>query len=343
MEIIIALIIIAILIVAHEFGHFVMARRVGVPVHEFSLGMGYKLYSFEKNGTEFSFRLIPLGGYVLMAGMDPSDQEAKDGYAFRTPWEKVKVSLAGPLMNIILALVIYILSYSLIGIGIPMEEAVMGEIIPDMPAAAAGIQEGDRVLAVAGAPVDTWEEFTAALQLQPLDQPLTLEIQRNGYTFLTELTPTLNEDTGRAMIGVYNALSYERQGVFTAVKYGFIQTWELTKLLVLAIIGLFSTGVSADDFAGPVGIVSMVSDATSGGFAYLLAFTAFLSINLGIMNMLPIPALDGSRVLLATVEAVRRKPLDPAREGILNFMGFLFLLVVIIMITYNDIARLFGK
>ncbi|MDO4539989.1 MAG: RIP metalloprotease RseP [Syntrophomonadaceae bacterium] len=338
MTIIIALIIIAVLIVAHEFGHFLAARHVGVPVLEFSLGMGYKLYSFEKNGTEFSFRLIPLGGYVMMAGMDPND-DAQDGLTHRTPWEKIKISVAGPLMNVLVALVIYILSYSLMGIAIPSEEALLGEIIPDMPAAA-GLKEGDRVTAVAGVEVDGWEEFTAALQSHPLGEAITLELWRNGYSITAQLTPVIDEASGRAMIGVYNSVVYERQGIFTAIKYGFIQTWELTKLLVIALIGLFSTGVSVDDFAGPVGITSMVSRAASGGFADLMAFTAFLSVNLGIMNMLPIPALDGSRVLLAGVEAVRRRPLDPEKEGILNLLGFLFLIIVVIMITYNDIARL---
>ena len=342
MTIITALIILAILILVHEFGHFLACRWVGVPVYEFSLGMGYKLYSFEKNGTEFSFRLIPLGGYVMMAGMDPSDQDRADGYAHRSPWEKMKVSLAGPLMNVVLALAIFIFSYSVIGIGVPDGTATLGEIMPSMPAAEAGLEKGDLVLNVAGIEVENWEEFTAAVQVQAIGEYFSITVERAGQELTVEIQSKLSESSGTAVIGVYSNLRYERQGVAAAVKYGFEQTWYLTKMLVGALANLFSTGVSVDDFAGPVGITSMVSEAASGGVYHLLAFTAFLSINLGIMNMLPIPALDGSRVILALVEAIRRKPLASEKEGILNFLGFVFLIVVVIMVTYNDIARLIG-
>lgn len=340
MTIVLALIIIAVLILVHEWGHFVAARRIGITVYEFSLGFGTKLFSKKKDGVEYSLRLIPLGGYVRMAGEEPGDAEDPNGFDKRTPLEKMIVSFAGPFMNFVLAVLIFILIFAVIGVAQPVDKAIIGEVIKDKPAYQAGLQKGDKILAVNQQEISSWEDFVGVIQDEPAHQPMLVTIERAGKTSELTVIPTVNESTGKSILGVYSQIRYERLGIFNAIKMGFVQTYQMTVLLLQGLGMLISGGASASDLAGPVGITSMVGEAARGGIVYLLSFTAFLSINLGILNMLPIPALDGSRFVFAIVEAIRRKPMDPEKEGFIHWMGFLFLMGLIVLATYNDIVRL---
>lgn len=340
MAIIIALIIIAVLILVHEWGHFIAARRVGIPVHEFSLGFGYLLFSTTRDGTQYSLRLIPLGGYVRMAGEEPGDTENPEGFNTRTPLEKMRVAFAGPVMNFVLAIIIFIITFAVIGVTKPIDEAVIGEVIKDKPAYTAGLKSGDKILAINGQDVASWNEFMTIIQKSPTNKPLQLKISRGEQTKIMVMTPVLNESTGKPIIGVVNKYTFERVGVITAVKMGFVQTYQLTVALLSGLGMLFTGAASTADLAGPVGITNMIGDAARGGMVYLLSFTAFLSINLGILNLLPIPALDGSRIVFAMVEAIRRKPMDPEKEGFIHWIGFMFLMLLIVVVTYNDILRL---
>lgn len=336
-SIVIALIIIAILIFVHELGHFIAARRVGIPVHEFSLGFGYRLLGTKRGETEYSLRLIPLGGYVRMAGEEPGDMENPLGFNTRTPLDKIRVTFAGPFMNFVLAALIYIYTFTVIGV--PLNDPVIGEVMKGKPAAEAGLKTGDKVLAVNNQQVASWNEFVAKIQTNPEGKALQLTISRNQETRVVELTPVMNKETGKPIVGVYPKQIFERQGIITAVKLGFVQTYQMTAGMLAGLGMLFTGGVSTSDIAGPVGITSMVGEAARSGMVYLLSFTAFLSINLGILNLLPIPALDGSRIMFALVEAIRRKPLDPEKEGYIHWFGFLFLMLIMLLATYNDIIR----
>lgn len=340
MTIVIALIIIAVLILVHEWGHFIAARQIGIPVHEFSLGFGYKLFSTKKNGVEYSLRLIPLGGFVRMAGEEPGDAEDPNGFNKRTPLEKMRVSLAGPLMNFVLAILIFIYTFAVIGVAKPVNDAIIGEVIKGKPAYEAGLQSGDKILAIDQQKISSWEQFVNTIQQEPANQTLQLTINRAGKTQELTVTPTINKSTGKAILGVYSQVRFERQGILTAIKMGFTQTYQMSVLLLGGLGMLFTGAASTSDLAGPVGITNMVGEAARGGMAYLLSFTAFLSINLGILNLLPIPALDGSRFVFAIVEAIRRKPMDPEKEGFIHWVGFLFLMGLIVLATYNDIVRL---
>ncbi|HWQ76099.1 MAG TPA: RIP metalloprotease RseP [Syntrophomonas sp.] len=340
MTIILALIIIAILILVHEWGHFIAARRIGIPVYEFSLGFGTQLLSKKKNGVMYSLRLIPLGGYVRMAGEEPGDSDDPNGFNHRTPLEKMLVSFAGPCMNFVLAILIFIYTFAVIGVGKPVDDAVLGEIIKDKPAYEAGLKSGDKILTVDQQQVSNWSDFVGIIQNEPAGQPLHLTIERAGETHDLTVVPEVNESTGKSILGVYSQVQYERQGIWASIKLGFVQTYQMTVLLLQGLGMMFTGAASASDLAGPVGITSMVGEAARGGMVYLLSFTAFLSINLGILNMLPIPALDGSRFVFAIVEAIRRKPLDPEKEGFIHWLGFLFLMGLIVLATYNDIVRL---
>lgn len=340
MTIVIALIIIGILILAHEWGHFMAARRLGIPVHEFSLGFGYKLFSTKKNGVEYTLRVIPLGGFVRMAGEEPGDMDNPNGFNTRKPLEKIIVAFSGPFMNFILAILIFIYTFAVIGVAQPMDEAIVGEVLKGKPAESAGLMTNDRILVVNGTNIGNWNEFVGTIKNNDVGVPLELKIDRGGAINNLTLKSIKDEATGKPIVGVYPQVEFKRQGILNAVKLGFIQTYQMTALLLGGLAMLFTGAASASDMAGPVGITNMVGEAARGGMVYLLSFTAFLSINLGIINLLPIPALDGSRIVFALVEAVRRKPLDSEKEGFIHWLGFLFLMLIIVFVTYNDIVRL---
>ncbi len=340
MSIILTIIVLGVLIFVHELGHFLTARRIGIPVYEFALGFGYKVLSFTRNGVEYTLRLIPLGGFVRMAGEEPGDNEDPNGYSHRTPWEKIKVSVAGPLMNLLLGLLIFIYSYAFIGLPHPTNEPVIGRVISGEPAAMAGVQPGDRVLAIDGQPISTWDQITTVMSQKPAGENITLTLQRDGQTLNLEMAPRQNSSTGNPAIGVMGQLVYEKQGIVQSVVYGFQQTFMLTGALLSGIWSIITGAASSGDLAGPVGITMMVGEASQYGAIFLLSFIAFLSVNLGILNLLPIPALDGSKVIFALAEILRRKPIDPEKEGLIHWLGFLLLMLLIVFVTYNDILRL---
>jgi regulator of sigma E protease len=339
LSIILTIIVLSVLILVHEWGHFMAARRVGIPVYEFSLGFGYRLLHYKKNGVVYSLRMFPIGGFVQMAGEQPDDMDNPEGYNNRTPLEKIRVAFAGPFMNFVLAVLIFIYSYAFIGVPTSVKEVIIGGLIAGEPAAEAGLKQDDRILSVDGKEVKSWSEFTAIIQ-KSNNKPLELKIDRKGQIIYKTVTPRKSEQSSTPKIGAYNKVIYEKQGVLTSVKLGFVRTYDFTVLMVQSLGMLFSGAASASDLAGPVGITVMVGEAAQGGMLYLLAFMAFLSINLGVLNLLPIPALDGSRIMFAVIEAVRRKPIAPEKEGFIHWIGFMFLMLLIVLVTYNDIVRL---
>ncbi len=340
MTIIIAIIILAILILVHELGHFWVARRIGIPVYEFSLGFGKKLYSTRKNGVEYSLRLIPLGGFVRMAGEEQGDMNDPEGFNNRKPWEKMAVSFSGPFMNFVLAILIFIYSFAFIGLGFPSDDPVVGEVLKDKPAYEAGLQKNDRILSMNGSEIDSWEEFVGTIQSNEAGSSLVTEVERDGQVRTLTMISTLDNSTGNPIVGVYPQINFVRQGIIESIRLGFVQTYQMTLALLGGLAMLFTGGASSSDLAGPVGITSMVGEAARGGMVYLLSFTAFLSLNLGIINLLPIPALDGSKMVFALIEKIRRKPMDPEKEGFIHWLGFMFLMLIILFATYNDIVRL---
>ena len=286
MTIIIALLILTLVVLVHELGHFVAAKRIGIPIYELSLGFGYKLFSFKRNGIEYALRLFPIGASVRMAGEEPGDMDNRDGYNARTPLEKIRVAFAGPFMNFVLAVAIFIFSYAVVGIPQAVNEPVIGKIMPDTPADQAGLRENDRVISVNQVKVNSWTEFMNCIKQNPLGKDVSLVIQRNGDTRTIVVTPIKNANTGKPMIGVYSKIEYQRQGIIKATRMGFSQTYDMTAMLLQGMGMLFSGKASVSDLTGPVGITSMASDAAQGG--YLLLFTAFLSIALGLFNLFPI-------------------------------------------------------
>ncbi len=342
MSIIITLLIIAVLVLAHEWGHFIVARRIGIPVHEFSLGFGYKLFSITRNGVEYSFRLIPLGGFVRMAGEEYGDEFTEPtGYSSRTPLEKIAVAFAGPFMNFVLAVIIFIIIYAFIGIPESTNAPILGNVMEDKPAYAAGLQAGDKVVEINGVKVNSWDEFTEHVASSTGGANLEIIVNRNNEMITISVAPEFDNTTGSSIIGVLPLVEYSKQSILTSIKLGFYQTYELTRLLLAGLWTLVSGGASMQDLAGPVGITKLVGEVAQIGFVFVLNFAAFLSVNLAILNLLPIPALDGSKIVFAAIEGIRKKPIEPEREGFIHWLGFLFLILLIIVVTYNDILRLF--
>lgn len=334
---VVSVLVFGLLIFIHELGHFLVAKRVGIRVLEFALGMGPKLFGFQKGETLYSLRLFPIGGFVRMAGMEPQDLDDERGFNKKSVWQRMAVISAGPAMNLVLAVFLFASIFAFIGL--PRPEPIIGEVIPGHPAAAADLQPGDRVLAINGEKVGSWAEMVALIQKHP-GQPLTIEVQRGQERLKIKLVAeSRRTDDGQELgfIGIGQALG--RQNPLEALKNGLLQTIGIVFFWFKALALMISRKM-APDFAGPIGITQMIGEATRSGLTNLLSLAGALSANLGLINLLPIPALDGSRLLFLLLEAVRGKPIDPARENFIHLIGFAVLIFLAIVIAYQDLLRL---
>lgn len=408
------------LIFFHELGHLLLAKRAGILCREFAIGFGPKLFSFERNETVYTIRLLPLGGFVRMAGEDPELIDIKTGHdvgvvvnqqglveklitnhkkdypearvinvskidlvhelviegythedeklSFKVhpqakivnnhqetqiaPWDRQFGSksvgkralaiFAGPLANFLLAIALFF-AFALYN-GLPGEDAIIGEVIAESAAEQAGLQAGDQVVAVDQKEIKGWSDFQVIISAHP-EQEVTLSVLRDGQKQEIQVTPMSRE--AQTMEGelVYEGFigvgPLTERSLIASIQYGFTRTYEVIALIFKS-LGMLITGTfTIDDLAGPVGIFQITGQAAQAGLAVLLQFSAFLSINLGIMNLLPIPALDGGRLIFLGLEALRGKPIDPQKESIVHFIGFALLMLLILVVTWNDIQRIF--
>ncbi|MEQ6387862.1 RIP metalloprotease RseP [Bacillaceae bacterium S4-13-58] len=404
------------LVFIHEFGHMIFAKRAGMLVREFAIGMGPKMFSIQKSETLYTIRLLPIGGYVRVAGEDPEIIELKPGHHIGLEFtETGKVSriivnnkskhpnarvievenadlthslkiegydanedqrlsfdvdrkavfvmdesetqiapfdrqfgsksvpqramqiFAGPLMNFVLAVIIFII----LGLiqGVPVNDPILGEISEGGAAQEAGLQEGDKILKVDQTAVSSWTEFVTEIQQHPGEE-LTLQVDRFGEYLTVPVTPEVikEQDMEFGRIGVLRPFE---KSVVSAFTNGFVQTYEWTKLILINVGKLVTGQFSIDMLAGPVGIYDATDQVVQTGLYNFLIWTSMLSINLGIVNLLPLPALDGGRLLFIGFEAVRGKPIDPQKEGLVHFIGFALLMLLMIVVTWNDIQRIF--
>lgn len=335
MSIIYSIIIFGILIFVHEFGHFVMAKLYNVRVDEFALGMGPKIVGVKKGETEYTLRILPLGGYVRMAGME-SDLEDPRGFNKKTVLQRMGIIFAGPLMNFITALLIFIGVFMFIGT--PSDANIIGQVLDGKPAASAGLQAGDQIVKINDQAVTTWMEVVTIIHQSP-GQSLQLTIQRSNQQQSFSVVPEKDPASGQGLIGIMQ--SAQRQGLLASIVLGLENTYGFTKTLLLN-IGQMITGRIAPEVSGPIGVVQIVGEVTQFGWSSLLTLAGYLSINLGLLNLFPIPALDGSRLAFLGFEGLRGKPLDPAKENLIHLVGFALLMLLMILITYQDILRLFG-
>ena len=335
-----AVFVFGLLIIFHELGHFLLAKAAGVKVHEFSIGFGPKLFGIPRKETAYNLRLFPLGGFVRMAGMDPEEKDVDEERSFQKKPVilRMLIILSGPLMNFVLA--IFIAAFVLVFQGMSVPTTTVGQVQPGGPAEKAGLLPGDRIIAVDGREIGQWTDLTEEIGARP-GQPLSLLVERGGERREFRMVPYADEQ-GKGKIGVYPAQELQRLNPFSALAAGAEYTVRLTGVIV-AFLGQMITGKAPADLGGPVRIVWEINRAAELGFFSLLQLAAFLSVNLGLFNLFPIPALDGSRLLFLAVEGLRGRPVDPVKENFIHFVGFGLLLLVIVVITYNDILQLFLK
>ncbi|WP_158212313.1 RIP metalloprotease RseP [Natranaerobius trueperi] len=329
-----SIIIFGVLIFIHELGHFVFAKLSGVSVMDFALGFGPKLVSFQKGETNYSLRVVPLGGFVRMRGEDPDEADEPGSFLKASPLQRIGILAAGSIMNFVLAFILLSILHGMVGI--PGEDPnQIGEIVEGGAAEEAGLQQGDEIVEINDTEITEWEQLVSIINENPGDE-LELTIIRDGEPLEVSVVPEEEPETGRGVIGVTNL---QPASFPQAIAHGFEQTVFFIQMLFVGLYQMI-TGQVEPDVAGPVGIVHMVGEVAETGFVNLFPFTAFLSINLGVLNLLPIPALDGSRIIFTVIELVRGKPIDPNKENFAHFIGFAFLLLLMFVILYNDLLRL---
>ncbi|WP_225047475.1 RIP metalloprotease RseP [Lacticaseibacillus kribbianus] len=406
------LIVFVILVLVHEFGHFIFAKWAGILVREFSIGMGPKLVAWHKNHTTYTLRLLPLGGYVRMAGWQDEDDAIKpgtmlaietngdnvvtrlnlsskttlqggipvqvakvdlvhdlivQGYAngdesqlltwhvdhdatiieeddtevviapddvqFQNApvWKRLLVNFAGPMNNFILAILVFIGFAMASGVA-NLNTNQIGGVQAGSPAAKAGLAADAKIQSVAGQAIHKFTDLSPIVAKHK-GEPMTVKVTQNGGPKTLTITPTK-----KGLIGVTPAVD---RSVGTAVKYGFTQSWYIATSIAHVLKQLVTGQFSLNKLAGPVGIYTMTSQAAAGGFSTLVLFLGMLSINLGIMNLIPIPVLDGGKILLNLIEMIRRKPLSQEREGLVTMIGAGLMLALLVAVTINDILRAF--
>jgi regulator of sigma E protease len=418
------LIVIGILVFVHEFGHFVMAKRAGVRIEKFSLGMGPKLVGYKKGDTEYVISALPLGGYVKMAGENPDEEPtgSPDEFQSKTVWQRVKIAATGPLTNILLAFIVmpfvfmigtysegpakvgyveqgspaeqagfmagdvieaingrrindWVKALSLIAVNpdtdvtvtvdrqgekktftlrpttatelkigtsglVPDMPAEIGKLRPGLPAEKAGFQIHDKIISVDGKTIYHWNQFSTFVK-ESKGKKLTLVVERGGVRMEKSVTPV--EDGGRFVIGVEPVINlvFKKYGFFQSIRLGFDKTLEAIDLTVITLRKLLTFNLSIKTLGGPVMIAQMSGQAAAAGLSTFLSLLAMISISLGILNLLPIPILDGGLILFLVIEAIRKRPLSRRTMEIAQSIGAAVLITLIVVVSYNDIMRMF--
>ena len=416
-------IVFGMLVFVHEFGHFYAAKKSGILVREFSIGMGPKLFSFLKNGTTYTWRLLPLGGYVRMAGLEDDEESLKKGSPVTllldkqdqvtkintsqkkmlkgglplivTDWDlqkemwiegyengdesqvkrfnvkrdamiteedgteiqvapldvqyqsvsvpkRIVTNFAGPFNNFILAIIAFGLVAMLQGgVQIPTNSNVIGTVQKDSVAAKAGLKAGDQIVAIDGHQVSNWQDLVSDLSDRGGKQT-TLKVKQAKQTKEIQLTPKTVKQNGQktGQIGITEKIKNDHS-IGAILAFGFTQTWNIIMLVFSAIGHMITHGFSLNDLGGPVAMYSMTAQAAHHGAITVINLMGLLSVNLGIMNLLPIPALDGGKILLNIIEGIRKKPMDPNKEVVITMIGFAFLMILMVLVTWNDIRRYF--
>ncbi|MDL2280805.1 RIP metalloprotease RseP [Selenomonadales bacterium OttesenSCG-928-I06] len=327
------------LVFVHELGHFITAKMTNMRVEEFAIGFGPKLLSFRKGETLYSLRIIPLGGFNKISGMDPDDKADPRAYSARPIWARMIVILSGSFMNFFLAIALFFIVILSSGVAVPSDKPVFGEILPDRPAAIAGLAAGDVVLAVNDTKVATWKELVEIIQANA-NTTVTLEVQKaaTGQIEQVAITPEYDSNTNRGVIGVISHFDKYYPGIFESAWLS-IQNTGLILVQMLVALKNIILGSAPAELTGPVGIVKLTGQFAQLGFISLLQFAAFLSLNLGLINLFPIPALDGGHFIFLTIEAIRRKPLNRRALEIIHMMGFALLISLMIIVTFKDIKN----
>jgi regulator of sigma E protease len=343
------IIVLGVLIFVHEFGHFIVARLCGVGVEKFSLGFGPRVFGKKYGLTDYRVSAVPLGGYVKMVGEEPdaeiSDEMLPLSFTHKPVWKRILIVAAGPGFNLLLAVVIFFILNLVVGIFVLKPS--IGKIKPDSPAQISGLQAGDEVVAIDGTAVESWTDM-AGLISNSEGRFLSVTIRRGEKTATYRMRPTqitdkniFGEEIQRYVIGITSAgdVYTEKFGPVDALYQGVVQTGRIIELTILSVAKIISGTISARNIGGPVAIAQMAGQQARQGVISLISFIALLSVNLAILNFLPIPVLDGGHLLFFLIEAVIRRPVSIRIREIAQQAGIFLLILLMILVFYNDIAN----
>jgi regulator of sigma E protease len=350
MTIVYAAVLLGILIFVHEFGHFLLAKLLGVKVLKFSLGFGPKVVGKTYGETEYCVSAVPLGGYVKMLGEEPGEEipepERRRAYGSQPVWKRFAIVFSGPLFNLGFAVLVFFLIFAN---GVPYLLPEVGEITADSPAHREGIEKGDRIVKINNTPIKRWEDMTSVIHTSA-GKEIRITIQRGSSDFALSITPEkkvvkdiFGEGRTVGLIGIAPSgrTSVEQVGIPGAFSLACTRTWEISSLTLVSIVKLIQRIIPASTIGGPIMIVDMAGKQASQGAMSFFAFMAIISINLGILNLLPIPILDGGHLMFLGIEFVRGRPVSEKVFMFAQRIGLALLVTLMVFAFYNDITRMF--
>ncbi|MEB2285156.1 MAG: RIP metalloprotease RseP [Polyangiaceae bacterium UTPRO1] len=351
-NILVAILILGLLIFVHELGHFAVAKWSGVTVLRFSLGFGPRLFAWRRDLTEYAVSAVPLGGYVKMLGDDPEEEvpaaDAARAFSQQSLVKRAGIVIAGPAMNLVTAAVAFSLVFAVYGAGTPSEAAKIGGVMEGMAAQKAGLRRGDVVTSVDGQPIASWDALSQVVRASG-GKALVLEVARDdGSTATLTAVPeerpektVFGEEAGKAyLIGIERFVEIAPVSPVSAVGLGVYETYFWVKMTLLSVVKIFQGSVSARDLGGPILIVQAAGQQAERGMDYLIRFLGLISVNLGVLNLLPVPVLDGGHLVFFAFEAIRGRPLALRQREVAQQVGLFLLLALMVFVFYNDISRL---
>jgi regulator of sigma E protease len=349
------IIVLGLLIIVHEFGHFILAKLFNIKVLKFSVGFGPKLIGRQYGETEYKICAFPLGGFVKMLGEqgddEVPDEESDRSFAKKPVWQRFLIVAAGPISNLLFAVFLFFMIFAIAGLPTPIDNTIIGAVAVDSPAQRAGLETGDMIISINGHVTVKWLEV-ADLISRSGGEPVVLVIDRQGerlkITGQPEITASRNifgeEVEKRYMLGITlsEEVTYEKVSLWRAIKAGFSQTWTFIYLTIMGIIKMIQAVIPASELGGPIMIAQLAGKQMEAGWINLVYFMGLISVNLGILNLLPIPILDGGHLMFFTYEALRRRPVSQKAMEICQQIGLVILVTLMVFVFYNDIVRLFA-
>lgn len=351
------IIVLGLLIFVHELGHFLFAKLFRVRVLKFSLGFGPKVVGRTYGETEYLISAFPLGGYVKMFGENPDEQDVspedqQGSFAHKSVWQRFFIVLAGPIFNLLFALVLFCGLFLAIGVPVSQDTTTIGQVSEKSPAAVAGLMPKDIIEQIDGQPVTQWVDVLKSVK-ESEGKPLTIQVKRGQEQVRVLVTPAIDsvknvfgeEVEKRYMIGIVKdeALVYEKVGAIKAVEAAFGQTWMYISMTVMGFVKLIQRVVPMSELGGPILIAQLAGQQMAAGWVHLVFFMGLLSVNLGILNLLPVPVLDGGHLVFLGIEAVRHKPLPERAQLIAQQVGIALLGSLMLFVFYNDLVRIFTR
>ncbi len=327
-----------ILVFFHELGHFIMAKITGMKVEEFAIGMGPKLISFKIGETKYSIGIIPIGGYNKIVGMGPEEQNEERGFTKKSLGARLLVIASGGAMNIVLPIFLLFTIYFLNGIEKIENKPIIGSVANNSPAYHAGIYVNDKILKINNIEIKTWNKVIDVIKNNH-DKEIVFLIERYNKEVNIKIHPIYNKEIKKITLGITQKTYRQKLGCLDSFKLAIIRTYKIAKFIIFSLFSII-LGKNKAEFAGPIGLIAMTRDAVKIGWLYLLEFLASFSINLGIINLIPIPVLDGGYIVILLIEAIRRKSFSTNILYKIQIVGFFLLTSLLLFATIQDLLRI---